>query len=249
MAGRTFCKDPRMSAKHLLCTAAIAVLLAGALTPLGLAPAHAELAGRGPVDAQNGYPAWYSDGTVKLQLCYTAELGCLSTPPKSGPASYPDNFPEEAFWFAAEASGGNLRLYQAALEGAHLNGPVVPGEQIAFARLRFRLDDVVPGAKYTITHPYGINVVTAEDDGTVYETFDKGVCAPTRTAPCDWDGVGEAFLGDYELGSTAIFLRQIGAPAGNLGDPNIAAPVTGAPSGNNFVTVTGPDAGGRRIDT
>ncbi|MCG2622714.1 Ig-like domain-containing protein [Arthrobacter sp. I2-34] len=238
-----------MSAKHLLCTAATAVLLAGALTPLGLAPARAELAGRGPVDPQNGFPSWYSDGTVKLQLCYTAEPGCLSTPPNSGPASYPDNFPEEAFWYAAEASGGSLRLYQAALEGAHLNGPVVPGEQIGFARLRFRLKDLVPGADYTITHPYGVQVVTAEDDGTVYETFDAGVCAPTRTTPCDWDGVGEAFLGDYELGSTATFLRQIGAPAGKLGDPNVPAPVTGAPSGNNFVTVAGPNAGGRGIDT
>ncbi|NKX49464.1 hypothetical protein HER39_02480, partial [Arthrobacter deserti] len=238
-----------MSSKQLLCTAASAALLAGALSPLAAAPAHADLAGRGPVDPQNGFPTWYSDGSVKLQLCYTAELGCLATPPNSGPASYPDNFPEEAFWFAAEASGGNLGLYEAALEGAHLDEEVVDGEQIGFARLRYRLDNLEPGADYTTTHPSGVHVVTAEADGTVNETIDSGTCAPTRTTPCDWDGVGEAFLGDYQFGSTATFLRQADAPAGKLGDPNVAAPVTGAPPGNNFVRVTGPNAGGQGVDT
>ncbi|WP_264668502.1 FG-GAP-like repeat-containing protein [Arthrobacter sp. VKM Ac-2550] len=202
------------------------------------------------MDPNNGYPTWFSDGTVKLQFCYTAELGCLSTPPNAGaPASYPDNFPEEAFWFAAEASGGNLGLYEAALEGAHLNDAVVDGEQIGFARLRFRLEGLVPNASYTVTHPYGVTEgLVADAAGEIDQTFDEGMCAPTDTRACDWEGVGAAFLGDYQV-NTATFLRQLNAPAGTLGNPAVAASVTGAPSGNNFVRVDGPNAGGPGVNT
>jgi hypothetical protein len=239
--------------KKIATTLTAAALLAAAFAPLSIAPAHAELPGAGPVDPTNGYPLWYSDGTVRLQFCYTAELGCLSTQPNPGPASYPDNFPEEAFWFAAEASGGNLRLYEAALEGAHVNGAVVPGEQMGFARLRFRLENLVIGAQYTITHPYGVNTYTATDNrkgaGEISQTIDSGLCTPTATVACDWDGVGRAFLGSYGVGTTATFLRQVNPPAGTLGNPGVASAVTGAPSGNNFVRVEGPNAGGPGVNT
>lgn len=226
-------------------------MLAAAFTPLAAIPAHAELAGRGDVDPQHGYPTWYSDGTVKLKYCYTAEDGCVSTPPNSGPASYPDNFPDEAFWFHAEASGGNLGLYEAALEGAHANEVVVDGDQMGFARLRFRLENLVIGAEYTITHPYGVHTFEAVEEkgvGIIEQTIDEG-CDPEAGGPCNWDSVGAAFLGEYQLGTTATFLRQVNAPAGRLGDPAIPAPVTGAPSGNNFVQVTGPNAGGPGVNT
>jgi hypothetical protein len=144
---------------------AAGALLAAALAPLGALPASAETAGTGPVDSANGFPTWYSDGSVKLQFCYEAGKGCLAEPPDpNSPASYPDNFPEEAFWFAAEASGGNLGLYEAALEGAHTNGPVEPGEQMGFGRLRFRLTNLQPNQQYTITHPYGVHVRTGSQE-------------------------------------------------------------------------------------
>lgn len=225
-------------------------LLAAALSPLGAVPAHAETAGMGPVDPANGFPTWFSDGTVRLQFCYQAGQGCLSEPPDPGaPASYPDNFPEEAFWFGADASGGNLRLYEAALEGAHVNGPVVPGEQMGFARLRFRVTNLVAGQSYTITHPYGVHTFTADASGIINQTLDQGLCAPSPTTPCDWAGVGASFLGDFGRGTTATFLRQDGAAAGTLGDINTARTVTGAPSGNNFVSVVGPNAGGPGVNT
>ena len=244
------------TSRRLLASVATGALLAAALVPIMAAPANAALAGMGAVDPQTGYPTWYSDGTVKLQFCYMAGAGCLSEPPDAtAPASYPDNFPEEAFWFNAEASGGNLGLYEAALEGAHLNGVVTQGEQMGFGRLRFIVDNLQPGKSYTITHPYGVNTFVAEQDprnatlGRIKQTIDSGVCTPTRTAACDWAGVGEAFLGDYQFGSTATFLRQVGAAAGTLGDIGTARPVTGAPSGVNSVTVTGPDAGGPGVNT
>lgn len=233
---------------------ATTALLAAALVPLAIGPASANVAGVGPVDPQNGYPTWFSDGTAKLQLCYMAGAGCLAEPPNPDlPAAYPDNFPEEAFWFAAEASGGNLGLYEAALEAAHANDVVKAGEQIGFGRLRFIIDNLVAGQAYTVTHPYGVHTFTAEADpkvgGRIKATLDSGVCAPTPTTPCDWNQVGAAFLGDYTVGSTASFLRQVGAAPGTLGDINTARQVTGAPSGNNFVTVTGPNAGGPGINT
>ncbi|WP_336711208.1 Ig-like domain-containing protein [Arthrobacter sp. USHLN218] len=241
---------------RLVPSIAAAAMLAAALGPMGAVPASADVAAVGPVDAQNGFPTWYSDGSVKLQLCYMAGAGCLAEPPNpAAPASYPDNFPEEAFWFAAEASGGNLGLYEAALEAAHVNGPVAPGEQMGFGRLRFILNNLKPNTAYTITHPYGVNTITSEPDpknaalGRIKTTIDSGVCAPTPLVPCNWAGVGAAFLGDYAVGTTASFLRQTGAAPSTLGDINTPRPVTGAPSGTNAVVVTGPDAGGPGINT
>ncbi|MDP9693259.1 UNVERIFIED_ORG: hypothetical protein J2X79_000796 [Arthrobacter globiformis] len=224
-------------------------LLAASLSPLGAMPANAETAGMGPVDS-TGFPTWYSDGNVRLQLCYEAGKGCLSEPPNPDqPASYPGNFPEEAFWFSASADVGTLGSYEAALEAAHVNGPVVPGEQMGFARLRFRFNGLRPNAQYTITHPYGVETITADAGGRINQTTDAGACAPTDTVACDWAGVGAAFLGDFGRGTTATFLTQVGAAAGTLGDINTARPVTGAPSGINSVTVAGPDAGGPGINT
>ena len=57
--------------------AVAAALLAAALSPLAVAPANAQTAGMGPVDPANGFPTWFSDGTVRLQLCYQAGQGCL----------------------------------------------------------------------------------------------------------------------------------------------------------------------------
>jgi hypothetical protein len=231
-------------------------LLAAALGPLMAVPAQAAVAGMSPVDPQNGFPTWFSDGTVKLQFCYIAGAGCLAEPPNpDAPASYPDNFPEEAFWFNAEATGGNLGLYEAALEGAHLNGPVKPGEQMGFGRLRFDVNNLRPNTSYTITHPYGVDTFVSDRDpknanrGRIRQTIDAGICAPTAARPCDWAGVGEAFLGDDAGSTTSTFLRQNGAPAGTIGDINTARTVTGAPTGNNFVRVDGPDAGGPGVNS
>ncbi|MHA7276857.1 Ig-like domain-containing protein [Arthrobacter sp. Hz1] len=237
-------------------TVTVASLLAASMAPLAAVPALAATAGMSPVDPQNGFPTWYSDGNVKLQLCYMAGAGCLAEPPDpNSPASYPDNFPEEAFWFNAGASGGKLGLYEAALEGAHLNGVVTAGEQMGFGRLRFIVEDLQPGASYTITHPYGVNTFVAEQDpkvataGRIKQTIDAGVCAPTPQQPCDWAGVGQAFLGDNSDSTTSTFLKQVGAAPGTLGDINTARAVTGAPTGNNFVRVDGPDAGGPGVNT
>ncbi|HVH94225.1 MAG TPA: hypothetical protein VM688_04865, partial [Nocardioidaceae bacterium] len=84
-----------------------AVVASQALTP---PPAHlngtAGLKEVGPIDEANGYPMWYKDTNgVKLQLCLDPGDGnCIigEVPDPTKPVSFPDNFPDEAFYSSAE---------------------------------------------------------------------------------------------------------------------------------------------------
>jgi hypothetical protein len=228
--------------------AALAAVLATSLVPL--TPVEAATAGIGPVDA-TGFPSWFSDGTNQLALCLSGPQ-CLATP-VTGAVSFPDNFPDEAFWFAADAAGGNLTVYRAGIEASFVNAPsIVDGEQMGFSRQRFKIKNLVTGASYRIQHPYGDITFVAEHDpsfpndatiGWINQTLDGGACAPTPGSPCNWAGVGAAFLGDFTA-TTAAFLTQANRVPGMLGDATTPGPVTGAPSGVNAVIVTGPNAGG-----
>ncbi|MFL6064419.1 MAG: fibronectin type III domain-containing protein [Friedmanniella sp.] len=249
-------RTPRSRRFRRLASATAATLLAATLAPLMPMTAQANVAAIGPVDVDHKFPTWFSDGKVKLAFCIDPAQGCLAELPKPAePISYPANFPEEAFWFNAEAAGGNLGLYEAALEGAHANGVVRNGDQMGFGRLRFRVNNLLPNREYTITHPYGVNTFTSEADpknsarGLINETIDAGVCAASLTRPCDWAIVGEGFLGDDAATTTSTFLKQVGAEAGTLGSINTARAVEGAPTGNNFVQIDGPDAGGTGVNT
>lgn len=221
--------------KRVTASVLASALLVAALAPLAAQPANAALAGVGPVSPEHGFPEWYDDGDVKLALCYVD--GCLETLPDPTAAPVQPNFPGEAFWFSA---GAELELgsYEAALEAAHANEEAIDGDQIGFARLRFRFDGLQPNTDYTITHPYGVNVLTADGEGIINETIDAGECQPG--AACDWAGVGDAFLGDA-AGASAKFLTQIGAPAGTLGSIETARQVTGSIFDTNYVSIAGPD--------
>ncbi|MFP5315870.1 MAG: Ig-like domain-containing protein, partial [Actinomycetes bacterium] len=211
-------------------------LLITALAPLAATPAQAALAGTGPISDVHGYPEWYDDGTVKLALCWEQNKGCLIEEPFPGQLiSYPDNFSVETFWFAAAATVGDIGMYEAALEATHSPEVVQDGNQIAFGRLRFRFEGLEPNHDYTVAHPYGTHVFTSDGAGIINETMDNGCAA----APCDWDAVRRAFLGDYAA-TTAGFLRQtthLTNPT-HIGDMEAPSTVTGAPSGLNEVVVT-----------
>jgi hypothetical protein len=73
--------------------------------------------------------------------------------------------------------------------------------------------------------------------GLINVTTDAGLC----TAPCDWAAVGAAFLGNNA--PTAGILKSVNPQPGALGNIVTAGPVTGAPSGNNFVRVTNLNTG------
>jgi hypothetical protein len=68
----------------------------------------------GPIDPDNGFPLWFEDENgVRLELGINRDslnpdplvpaIGDLQKP--ANPLSFPDNFPDESFYFLAEADG------------------------------------------------------------------------------------------------------------------------------------------------
>jgi hypothetical protein len=224
--------------------------------------AFGQLARVGPVDRNNGFPQWYQDSTgLVLDACLpnAAEIAdgtCLVTPDQlTNPAaaiSFPNNFPDEFFFFNANANltvNGGRALYLVALEGAFVNGGVVAGDQMVFARLRIRIDVPAPGGNYRIIHPFGVEEFPNVPPGikTINFTSDVGTVA----------GQFDAALN----GTLSTFLRAstvAGGPASPfvvlnggdtfLTDPLVTTPVTGSPFGTNVFRIEGPNIGGPGIN-
>ena len=226
-----------------LTLAASGALVASAVTP---PPAHLNntvgLKQVGPIDEANGYPIWYKDtNNVKVELCTDpADPYCImgDLPNPGQPVSFPDNFPDEAFWSSAESSidagGGDSALLVTAVEAAFGSADGLPakGQQISFGRIRIRAGGLVDNAEYKITHPYGVDTAIAEVGAVkgVNTTEDVGSLVP--------DGVFDQTLGSRP----APFLKWTGtdAPPGYLGDPTVDHPVTGSPFNTNFFRIEGP---------
>src|SRR4051794_39827119 len=94
----------------------------------------------GPVSGDNGFPAWYEDSAhTRVELCLddTNPLcGFLpgNVPNPDVPISFPDNFPQEAFYALASSSltsGTFKATLTLGLEGAFANA-VQPGDQQVF---------------------------------------------------------------------------------------------------------------------
>lgn len=232
-AGRNRTKG-RQALKRTLGGITAGFLLASSMS----VPAHAVLAETGPVDEQHGFPAWFTDANnLRLELCLDGPY-CLATAERPNPEDAVDfqtNFPGEAFWWAGEASmsaGSVNALLVLAQEAAFANEEPVNGDQVAFSRVRIRVDGLTPGGTYTITHPYGTETLTADGFGVIAETEDIG-CFDT---PCSQEAYKRA-----ANGTVGPFLRwESGAPAGYLGDPNQPHSVVGSPTGNNFFELSGP---------
>jgi hypothetical protein len=170
-------------------------------------------------------------------------------PQPGDPVTYPTNFPEEAFYFMAEARlevGGNGQVGRArvimALEAAFggngapeyastMTMAPKPHLGVVFARMRVRIDDLIPGAAYVIRHPYGeTDVFRADDGGRIFETCDLGVA----------EGNMKRVL---VTGEIAPFLTwATGMPAGYIGDGASERTVIGGPF-RNHVEIAGPGIG------
>ncbi len=202
-----------------------------------------------------GYPLWYQDSNdLRLELCLpnAAEIAagaCLAVPPDPGaPIVFPTNFPDESFWFdagaflPAPAVGSLVLAVEAAFTAA--TAPVFDGEQIAFGRLRYRINVPGPGT-YTVTTPYGIFT----------EVVDPGVGQLTINVSRDI-GVNPGVYTGLLLSDIGPFLRASATPGGAplpffdgsalrpgalyLLNPAIATTaVTGGTTGNIF-SVVGP---------
>jgi Fibronectin type III domain len=236
--------------RGIIAGAAITAIVGATLMAGAVAPAHASLVGPlGAPDADSGFPISYSDGTIALGQCLDGGGQCLAEAerPDPGPVAFPGNFPAEFFWFNASAvAAGQAQLYTAVLEGAFANDVPADGDQMSFARLRFRLDNLVANASYTIQHPYGTHVFRADAFGVIDQTSELG-CDP-ELGDCDHAIAGAGFLGNSAPVADQ-FLTQTNPVTGFIGDIDTPGTVTGAPSGLNAVIVTGPNAGGQGVNT
>ncbi|MGH8388966.1 MAG: Ig-like domain-containing protein [Pseudomonas sp.] len=242
----------------------------------------------GPYTLATGrFPMWYQDfNNVKLELCVgkavssrapgtAAAPGFMCTIPAEGgfnpldPIIFPNNWPGESFWFAADGSVGDrtygIEQYVAALEAVAGEGAIVDGEQHNFARIRIRAAVPTTGM-YTIRHPYGTKtyVVTTTGRRAINDTSDVGI------ATQNYSGALLGALGPFLYSATApgvltneagteiarYFTEnnpETGLPEKYIGDPNITDAVRGSPvldaEGNpqNYLEISGP-AGTLRTD-
>lgn len=248
-------------------TRALITLLVGLLIVMAGPPSYAVLKAVGPVSQSTGFfPAWYSDrNNDAFELCLPSpgpELQngyCLllpaDIPDPNAPVSFPNNFPEEAFWWSAGATidlgNGDSADLVLALEAAFLNGAPAAGDQVSFGRVRIRIDTDAVGT-YTVTHPFGVETftVTAEEAGNRAINFTRDIGI---TTPGDFTG---ALISDI-----GPFLKASAAPGGAplpyvelipgkfyVADPNTPTNVTGSPFNTNFFRVEGP-AGFAAVET
>ncbi|MBH3428425.1 hypothetical protein [Pseudomonas alkylphenolica] len=242
----------------------LALLVLASLTQ---APAQAALydVDRGPyAPATGGFAAWYQDthGRV-LDLCLTKAVSsrvagapgapsymCILNPAPgvfddTKPISFPTNYPDETFWFAADAAlvdaaRGIDLTYGAAVEAAFAADEVHDGDQISFARVRIRVDVPTAGT-YIVTHPYGVEVFDVPAGGrrAINMTRDIGIGSPKT-----YTGALKGDVGPFLRGVGGPYIErnpQTGASEQFIGDPNLSEAVTGSPFNTNFVRIEGPN--------
>lgn len=258
----------------------LAGALAAFLVALAMSPAaQAVLERNGPVSnapSVGGYPAWYQDTTgLALEFCdprNQAEVAggwclLLAGDVPVAPEVFPTQFAGEHFWFAANtstslASGGQAMLVLA-LEAA-FTAEVAPGAQIAFSRIRVKLDPVPATGTYRFIHPYGEELINAVQGDRIFFTDDVGINCP----PGNFDCAMDSRIGPFLLPSTTPGGAELPAVAGPvpgklyIADPARIGPVTGSALANftdstgaarnhNIFRVEGPrgsNLGGQGVD-
>lgn len=267
----------KTSSKFILTGIASLMVVAG----VPVMPANAELEAVSPTTVA-GFPEWYEDSNgLRLDLCLAPSISrpqpgyCLTDPPDlkqppsvdaENPAN--SNFPDEAFWWAAEAQvqRNNINaILVLATEAAFVNEDPIDGDQMVFNRTRIRIKGSALKAnkKYKITYPYGEQILTAiqKDRRKPPEiSFNQDfACAVSVTTACKFD--------DLLSPGTTRFKNLIGPwlrwpdnpmdmpPAGYIGDPNVPHTVIGSPIANtrhstrfqNFFMVQEVDANNQPV--
>ena len=207
-----------------------------------------ELKQVGPINESNGFPIWYKDSNnVKLELCLDANnpyCGLVTDDfDPTRPISFPSNYPGEAFYQLAEASmssadGRSDAIAVLGLEATFNGGVPQVNDQTVFGRIRFRVDSLVAGQTYRITHPYGVDEIIAEPADK------KRPDGPGEIRYVEDIGAGQTFAGALKS-SIGTFLKAVAPapPAGYIGDPNVEQTVTGGVNGQNFLRIEGPGIG------
>ena len=217
--------------------------------------AVAQLTAFGPVSPDNGFPTWYRDGAgTQLDLCLSNPALCallapvqLAHPNQPFPQNYGGTFPDESFYSLVEAAmptnAGGQALLIIALEAGFVNGAVAAGDQMVFARIRVRVDNLVAGQSYRITTPYGTNDQVATGAGSRGINFTQDV------------GLTAGAFGLALNGGIGPFLRwDSGLPLVDalgdsfFGDPAVDHAITGSPTGDNLFRISGPNVGGPGVN-
>lgn len=212
-----------------------------------------------------GYPIWYQEnlGTalepvagVQLTLCTPGDAMCISDPID------PTNTTQttlrtggEGFWWSADARfdvpAGRAALVlglEATFGGAEA---LIDGQQIAFGRVRIRVDTAQAGT-YRVTHPYGQIVfedVPVDDSGINY-TADIGIADPSDPdfafVGAMYSDIGPTFLKwdtfDPNPANSDPLLRTPSAAGEGLfnyyvGNPGVEHTIVGSPFGTNYFRV------------
>ena len=208
----------------------------------------------GPTSPANGFPTWYQDKTgLALEFCQPqtqAELDggwCLLLPGDTTvPEAFPAQFADEHFFFAADAAfdtaQGVSALLVIGLEAAFAVGPPIAGDQLVFARIRFRIDPLPMTGIYTIQHPFGTDQIEGVAGERLFWTEDVGI--DCRGA---FDCALAGRIGPFLLPSNAPGGPELPAVPGPvagkfyIADPARLGPITGSPVGQNFFRVINPD--------
>ncbi|HEY0565725.1 MAG TPA: cadherin-like domain-containing protein [Terriglobales bacterium] len=181
--------------------------------------ASAQLSRFGPIN-DAGYPSWYQDQTgLAMEFCENqtqAELNgawCLllprDVPSGAAPESFPNNFGQEHFFWSLNSGARRVPLpngqtvvvlLDAGLEGAFANGSVKNGDQIAFARVRIKINPVPYDGDYTVYTPFGKFVFANQQAGQkrgLFFTEDVGL------SPGDFALALNGRIGPFLLPSTS----------------------------------------------
>jgi hypothetical protein len=245
---------------------------------------QAALKAVGPTSLVSTLPTWYQDATdLALEPCLDQNGFCIltplfdaafTTPPNAitvdGPIT-PTNFPDEMFYFIADALIPNVGIgtikkpgnppikdnvnFRIAMEAAFLGG-VSPNTGIVFLRVNLqKISGLTPSSIYTVTHPYGSFQFSTGPDGNSIvtnagQTFRvEDPVTPTQGVyfPPEMQQAVKTHIGPFLRSSGGL----ITAPNGHIyiGDPTVPTTVIGSPYNTNFLQIDGPDIGGTGINT
>lgn len=225
----------------------------------------------GPIDMASGFPLWYQDASgLKLGLCLArangfADPNCVlpaagqeSNFNPNAAISFPNNFPSESFYYIADSNTLNVgpdrkgkAVFRMALEAAFASGAPQAGQQITFLRINMKkTGGLRPNSTYTATHPFGtFNFSTDRNGNTIIGGSGQAYRAEDGSFT---PGAPNVFSFLLPATNTNInkFLAAINpaAPAGYIGRPGATQTIANGINGG-FFRITGPDIGGRGINS